>query len=265
MVWTDTPPYKDLPGATDPAPTAADPGWSPWVKKQVDDFKRYNPGEGWPAGVKISLIVKSTDDIEGWAVEGEPPGPWEIEAITRTFSDPHRDLTRYRRKYSSITITYYKVWEVTVVFEFPGPSGATFQQTFTFWQPFRTSTDERWVYRWKLTSGERLVHGKPCQWYDGKVPDDWNDHPRPEEDDGLWETGKAEEPPEYLVNPPEPLKPEESPKPERPKEWRSATPHMLLATTTSPSVSAQQLFGRAARVQKPVAKKPGAGRRAPKG
>jgi hypothetical protein len=259
MSWSDYPPYHELPGKTDPAPTPVDPGWSDWVRKQMEDFRKRNPDAGSNPGTKISLIVES-GEIATWATEGEEPGPWEIEPVTRTFSDPHRDLTRYRRKYPSITVTVYRIWEVTLVIEIPPPGGGTFQKTFTFWQPIPSAPDARWVYRWKLTSGERLVHGRPCQWYDGKVPDDWNDHSRPQEDDGLFEKD-AEEPPEYLVVP------KDDPKPEGPKEWRSASPEMLFAAAASPTVSGQQLFGGAARMPKLAArpKKSAAGRRPGKG
>jgi hypothetical protein len=156
--WT-----KGLPGPAPPGdvdqPLMTDPQWAAFVKDLVKgvDFGK--------AGVSVTATNTQIEVTRGpeqrFFVEGSNPGPWE-KAKTVTLKNPHRDCTRWRRRYASITYRYYEKITVTVVITYT-KDGA--QQTWrsdprVFWlyKPPPFTFPNIYIYRWKRSSWEERVY-----------------------------------------------------------------------------------------------------------
>jgi hypothetical protein len=233
--WEQKPDLDEPPGKTDPRPSPSDSGWAEWVRKEANEAREKKYGPGTSKEYKISLTVERIGTVD-FATEGTVPGPWETEPVTAKTQPPaeYKDFTRYRRKYPKIKIIRYEVYKVTLVIEFPQPDGGKLENTYHFWKSLGgTNFEGIWVYRWKQTSGIRVVNNIELEWYDGTP---WsNDTVKP------WYPfdefiSPPESPPEYLLS--MSLK---SSAEEQYVAWRPARPDALLASIGTPSISEAEL------------------------
>lgn len=172
--WTANEPPAP-PGALTPDPTPFSPGWSDWMDKELQQLRQKHP-EIPATGYSTSLVVERRG-TKIFLLSGGQPGQWEKEDKTYVTQPPtpYRDFTRFRRKFPQLVWGVYREIKVDILVEWVDAKGhrVVIAKGYFFWVLEQRFTRQQvFVYRWKLTSGERPEPG-----LDGSVG--WTDESPP--------------------------------------------------------------------------------------